>query len=193
MFFSSTPSTSFVDDLTSTVAGVDVSTLRATLPAMYDELRRIAGGFLRGERPDHTLQATALVHEAYVRMAEQRLPSWGNRGQLLGLFARMMRRILLDHAEARVAAKRGGKNAIRLVLDEALDVYEEHSLKLADVEEALRRLERIDPLQARLVELRFFGGLTVDELAEALDISPTSVKREWAIAKRWLQRELSDS
>lgn len=158
---------------------------------MYDELRRIAGGFLRAERPDHTLQATALVHEAYLRMADQRLPSWSNRGQLLGLFARMMRRILLDHAEARIAAKRGGKDAVRLVLDEALDVYDEHALRLTDVEDALRRLEAMDPLQARLVELRFFGGLTIEELADVLEISPTSVKREWSIAKRWLQRELS--
>jgi RNA polymerase sigma-70 factor (ECF subfamily) len=187
----STISAGFIDELTSTISAGDAQSLRGMLPAMYDELRRIAGGFLRDERPDHTLQATALVHEAYMRMLDQRLPNSGNRAQLLGLFARMMRRILLDHAEARVAAKRGGKDAVKLALDEALDVYDEHALKLTDVEDALRRLEKIDPVQARLVELRFFGGLTIEELADVLDISPTSVKREWSIAKRWLQRELS--
>jgi len=184
-------SASLIDDLTATVSEADAVTLRAMLPAIYDDLRRVAAGFLRDERPEHTLQPTALVHEAYLRMSDQRQAGWENRAQLLGIFARMMRRILLDHAGARVAAKRGGKDAVRITLDEALDVYQENNLDLLEVEEALRRLEKLDPVQAKIVELRFFGGLTVEELGGVLNISPTSVKREWAIAKRWLQRELS--
>jgi RNA polymerase sigma factor (TIGR02999 family) len=180
-----------IADLTSSTSEADVASLRKMLPAVYDDLRRVASGFLRDERPEHTLQPTALVHEAYLRMADQRQATWQNRAQLLAIFARMMRRILLDHAGARLAAKRGGKDAVRITLDDALDVYEEHELNLLDVEEALRRLEKLDPLQANIVEMRFFGGLTIEELAKALNISSTTVKREWAIAKRWLRRELT--
>lgn len=180
-----------IEDLTATVSRADAVTLRGMLPAIYDELRRVAAGFLRDERPGHTLQPTALVHEAFLRMADQRQASWQNRAQLLGIFARMMRRILLDHAGARVAAKRGGTDAVRITLDDALEVYQENQLELLEVEEALRRLEKLDPVQAKIVEMRFFGGLTVEELAGVLDISPRTVKREWAVAKRWLQRELS--
>src|SRR3954468_23406304 len=182
---------SLIDDLTATVSEADAVTLRGLEPAIYDELRRVAAGFLRDERPEHTLQPTALVHEAYLRMADQRQGTWQNRAQLLGIFARMMRRILLDHAGARLAEKRGGKEAVRITLDDALDVYQENQLDLFEVEEALRRLEKLDPIQAKIVELRFFGGLTIEELSGVLNISPTSVKREWAVAKRWLQRELS--
>jgi RNA polymerase sigma factor (TIGR02999 family) len=186
-------SSALIDDLTATVSEADAITLRGMLPGIYDDLRRVAAGFLRDERPEHTLQPTALVHEAYLRMADQRQGGWQNRAQLLGIFARMMRRILLDHAGARFAAKRGGKEAVRITLDEALDVYQENNLDLLEVEEALQRLEKLDPIQAKIVELRFFGGLTIEELAGVLSISPTSVKREWAIAKRWLQRELSSN
>lgn len=182
---------SLIDDLTATVSEADAVTLRAMLPAIYDDLRRVAAGFLRDERTEHTLQPTALVHEAYLRMADQRQATWQNRAQLLGIFARMMRRILLDHAGARQAAKRGGKDAVRITLDDALDVYQENQLDLFEVEEALRRLEKLDPIQAKIVEMRFFGGLTIEELADVLDISPRTVKREWSVAKRWLQRELS--
>ena len=186
-------SPSLIDDLTATVSEAEAETLREMLPAIYDELRRVAAGFLRDERPEHTLQPTALVHEAYLRMADQRQAKWQNRAQLLGIFARMMRRILLDHAGARFAEKRGGKEAVRITLDDALDVYQENQLDLFEVEEALRRLEKLDPIQAKIVELRFFGGLTIEELSGVLNISPTSVKREWAVAKRWLQRELSSA
>jgi RNA polymerase sigma-70 factor, ECF subfamily len=182
-----------IADLASSASEAEIASLRKMLPAVYDELRRVAAGFLRDERPGHTLQPTALVHEAYLRMADQRQPNWQNRAHLLGIFARMMRRILLDHAGARTAAKRGGKDAVRITLDDALQVYEQHDLNLLDVEEALRRLERIDPTQAKIVEMRFFGGLTIEEIGKVLDISPTTVKREWAIAKRWLQRELTAS
>jgi len=190
---SSAISPAHFDDLTATVSEADAVTLREMLPAIYDDLRRVAAGFLRDERPEHTLQPTALVHEAYLRMADQRQAAWQNRAQLLGIFARMMRRILLDHAGARLAEKRGGKDAVRITLDDALDVYQENRLDLFKVEEALSRLEKLDPTQAKIVELRFFGGLTIEELSGVLLISPTSVKREWTVAKRWLQRELSSA
>lgn len=167
-------------------------TLRGMLPAMYDDLRRIAAGFLQRERADHTLQATALVHEAYLRMADQRQAYWQNRGQLLGIFAQMMRRILLDHAGARARLKRGGKDAIRITFDDSLGIADRSQLDLHEVDEALQRLRVLDPTQEKIVEMRFFGGLTVEEIAEALDVSKTTVKREWAFAKRWLQRELSN-
>lgn len=182
-----------IDDLTSTMSEADAVTLRGMLPAVYDELRRVAAGFMRDERSGHTLQPTALVHEAYLRVAEQRKCTWQNRAHLLGIFARMMRRILIDHASARFAAKRGGKDAVRIALDDALEIYSHHDVNLLEVDEALRNLERLDPTQGKIVEMRFFGGLTIDEVAKALAISPTTVKREWAIAKRWLQRELSAS
>lgn len=180
-----------IEDLTATVSEADAVTLRGMLPVVYDELRRVAGGFMRDERPDHTLQPTALVHEAYLRVAGQRQSTWQNRAHLLGIFARMMRRILIDHAGARAAAKRGGKDVVRIALDDDLEIYSHHELNLLEVDEALRHLEHLDPTQAKIVEMRFFGGLTIDEVAKVLDISPTTVKREWAVAKRWLRRELS--
>ncbi len=182
-----------IDDLTSTMSEADAVTLRRMLPAVYDELRRVAAGFMHDERPDHTLQPTALVHEAYLRLADQRQSTWQNRAHLLGVFARMMRRILIDHASARFAAKRGGKDAVRITLDDDLEIYSHQEINLLEVDEALRNLEQLDPTQAKVVEMRFFGGLTIDEIAEALSISPATVSREWAIAKRWLQRELSRS
>jgi RNA polymerase sigma factor (TIGR02999 family) len=182
-----------IADLTSSAPEADAASLRKMLPVVYDELRRVAAGFLRDERPDHTLQPTALVHEAYLRMADQRQSNWQNRAQLLGIFARMMRRILIDHAGARVAGKRGGKDAVRITLDDALEIYSHHEVNVLDVDEALCRLESLDPTQAKIVEMRFFGGLTVEEVGKALKISPTTVKREWAVAKRWLRRELSAS
>ena len=163
--------------------------LAAALPALYAELRRLAGGYLRDERPDHTLQPTALVHEAYLRLQRQRNVDWGNRAQFLGIAAKMMRRILLDHAIAHRAAKRGS-GAARVELDAAREVFERQDLPAERLNEALQRLEAIDPRQAQVVELRFFGGLTVPEIGELLSISPATVKREWAIAKLWLEREL---
>jgi RNA polymerase sigma-70 factor (ECF subfamily) len=184
-------SPSLIEELTSTVSAAEARTLRGMLPAMYDELRRIAGGFLRNERSDHTLQPTALVHEAYLRMADQRQGRWENRAQLLGIFARMMRRILLDHAGARARLKRGGKDAVRITFDDSFQIADRSELNLHEVDEALQRLRVIDADQEKIVEMRFFGGLTVEEIAAALDISKATVKREWAFAKRWLQRELS--
>jgi RNA polymerase sigma factor (TIGR02999 family) len=180
-----------IEELTSTVSPAEAQTLRAMLPAMYDELRRIAGGFLQNERPDHTLQPTALVHEAYLRMADQRQARWQNRAQLLGIFARMMRRILLDHAGARARLKRGGKDAVRITFDDSFEIGKQSELNLQEIDEALQRLRVIDVNQEKIVEMRFFGGLTIEEIAKALEVSPATVKREWSFAKRWLQRELS--
>lgn len=182
-----------LDDFTSMISGADAVTLRGMLPAVYDDLRRVAAGFLRDERPNHTLQPTALVHEAYLRMADQRQSTWQNRAHLLSVFARMMRRILIDHAGARQAAKRGGKEAVRITLDDELEIYSDQKVDVLELNEALSRLERLDPTQARIVEMRFFGGLTIEEAADAVGLSPTSVKREWSVAKRWLRRELSRS
>jgi RNA polymerase sigma-70 factor, ECF subfamily len=160
------------------------------LPQVYEELRQLAGGYLRRERPDHTLQPTALVHEAYLPLLDQRNPTWQNRAHLLAISARMMRRILMNHAAARGTTKRGGGTA-RLTLDVALDVFDQSNVSAAALNATLRELEALDPRQGQIVELRFFGGLSVEETAEVLGISPATVKREWAIAKLWLEREMA--
>ena len=172
------------------VGGSKNSTVNTALPAVYDELRRLAASYLRRERSDHTLQPTALVHESYLRLLNQKTVDWSNRLEFLSIAARMMRRILSDHASARSAQKRGSGEA-KLQLDEALEFCDDRAIDLAAVDEALRDLEAMDPRQAQLVELRFFGGLTIDETAEVMEISPATVKREWMTARRWLQRELS--
>lgn len=165
--------------------------MNAALPAVYDELRELAAGYLRRERPDHTLQPTALVHESYLRLVNQRTVDWNNRLQFLSIAARMMRRILLDHAQARAANKRGG-GAPKLELDAALEFYDSRALSVQAIDDALRGLEALDARQAQVVELRFFGGLTIEETAEVMALSPATVKREWTTARRWLQREISD-
>ncbi len=184
-------SAALIDELTAAIPPVDAVTLRQFLPAVYEDLRRVAAGFLREERSDHTLQPTALVHEAYLRMVNQQKITWRNQAQLLGVFARMMRRILIDHANARGAAKRGGPDAVRITLDDSLEFEAGHEVGLLGLDEALRRLEKLDPMQEKIVEMRFFAGLNTDEIGEVLGISGRTVKREWAVAKRWLQRELS--
>jgi RNA polymerase sigma factor (TIGR02999 family) len=173
--------------------GNDVEALGEMLPLVYEQLRDLAGYYLRGERSDHTLQPTALVHEAYLRLRNQRQVDWKNRAQFVGLAAQMMRRVLKTHASARTAAKRGGENALRLTLDEAIDFSQRCDLTVAAVDEALSELEKLDARQGRIVELRFFGGLTVEEIAQLLEISPATVKREWVSAKRFLQRRLATS
>ena len=165
-------------------------TVNAALPAVYDELRQMAANYLRRERTDHTLQPTALVHESYLRLLNQKTVDWSNRLEFLSIAARMMRRILADHAIARKAEKRGG-GAPKVQLDAALDFCNDRAIDVAAVDHALRDLETMDPRQAHLVELRFFGGLTIDETAEVMAISPATVKREWMTARRWLQRELT--
>jgi RNA polymerase sigma-70 factor (ECF subfamily) len=163
--------------------------LAEALPQVYNELREVAGVYLRRERPNHTLQPTALVHEAYLRLRDQRNVDWSNRAQFLGVAARMMRRILVDHALARRAAKRGS-DATRVSLDIALEVFQEQDLSALEVNRALQELEVLDPRQGQIVEMRFFGGMTVTEIAEALGVSTPTVKREWALAKLWLECEM---
>ena len=163
------------------------------IPAVYDELRRQAERAMRRENEGHTLEPTALVHEAYLRLVDQRRVAWQNRAQFFGIAAEAMRRVLVDHARARLAAKRGGDHQ-RITIGDAFDVADPDPHGDADVlalHEALERLAQLDAEQARLVELRYFGGLTIEETAEVLRVSPATVKREWALARAWLKRELS--
>ena len=162
----------------------------AKLPALYNELRDLAANYLRRERPNHTLQPTALVHESYLRLRNQRTVDWADRLQFLSIAARMMRRILADHASAKKTTKRGG-DTTTLQLDAALDFCDQRAVSIAAVDQALRDLEALDQRQAQVVELRFFGGLTIDETAEVMGLSAMTVKREWMTARRWLQREIS--
>jgi RNA polymerase sigma factor (TIGR02999 family) len=163
------------------------------MPAVYNELRRLAASYLRRERPGQTIQATALVHEAYLRLAAEKAHRWQNRTHFLAIAALSMRQILVQRARARAAAKRGG-NPERITLDEQLlaagPALEPGRVDVLALDAALDRLAALDPQQARIVELRYFGGLTVEETAEALDISPATVKRHWTVARAWLKREL---
>ncbi|MDQ6808945.1 MAG: ECF-type sigma factor [Verrucomicrobiota bacterium] len=167
----------------------DTVELNAALPALYAELRELAASYLRKERPNHTLQPTALVHESYLRLVSQHSVDWGNRLQFLSIAARMMRRILANHAIARKRDKRDSGEPL-LELDAAVDFHDRTQLSMTRLEDALRDLERLDPRQARVVELRFFGGLTMEETAELLGVSPVTVKRDWVTARQWLQREI---
>jgi RNA polymerase sigma factor (TIGR02999 family) len=164
------------------------------MPLVYDELRRLARGYLRRERDDHTLQPTALVNEAYLRIVDQTRVSWENRAQFFGLAAHLMRNILVDHARERAAQKRGGdgnNQAQRLSLDEMSVAIDERAAELVALDEALKSLEKFDERKSKIVEMRFFGGLSVDETAAVLGVSDKTVMREWRIAKMWLHRELS--
>src|SRR3954465_2784306 len=163
--------------------------LEEMIGADYDELLRLAEVYLRGERAEHTLQRTALVHEAFLRLEHQQGASWENRAHFLGIFSRTMRQTLTNYAIARSRKKRGGKDRLAL----AAEFYESRHIDVARVDEALRELERFDPRQSQIVELRFFGGLTVPEVGAAMKISVATVQREWALAKIWLHRELSRS
>jgi RNA polymerase sigma factor (TIGR02999 family) len=169
-------------------ADKSISTL---LPLVYDELRRLARNYLRRERPGQTLQATALVHEAYLRLHKAKSPVWKNRTHFLAIAAVSMRQILIERARARHAAKRGGQQA-RITFDEGLLGADEESspVDVLAVDDALTRLAAIDPQKARIVELRYFAGSTIEETAEALSIAPATVKRGWTMAKAWLKREL---
>lgn len=160
------------------------------LPLVYEHLHRLAAHYMRQERPDHTLQATALMNEAYLRLVSQENTDWQDRAHFFGIAARLMRQILVDHARGHQAGKRGGL-AEKLPLDELREFSPTKSRELVQLDDALRSLEELDPRQARIVELRFFGGLTVEETAEVLGISPRTVKREWSVARAWLHGELS--
>jgi len=162
------------------------------VPVLYEELRRLAAYYLRQERGNHTLQATALVHEAYLRLVDQRRVQWKNRSHFIGVAAQVMRRILLDYARKHDAAKRGGAVA-HISLDKAVVLSEDNAAELIALDELLARLTSLDSQQGRIVELRFFGGLSVDETAELMEISPATVKRDWSMAKAWLARELRRS
>jgi len=169
-------------------AKIDQQALAAMMPDVYDELRRLAASYLRRERPGHTLQRTALVHEAYLRLANQHEGEiGGDRAQFFAIFARIMRETLINYAVARGRKKRGGDDRA----ERALEFYEERKIDLSALDAALKDLEKLDPKQAQIVELRFFVGLTVPEIASLMGISPATVKREWSTAKIWLRRELS--
>jgi RNA polymerase sigma-70 factor (ECF subfamily) len=159
------------------------------IPLVYDELRRLASGYMRRERGDHTLQATALVHEAYLKLVEQRSVDWQSRAHFFGIAAQVMRRILVDHARGHLREKRGGGERT-VPIDEALVFAPEQSLELVKLDEALERLTKLDPRQGKIVELRFFGGLTVEQAADLLGISQKTVKRDWSMAKAWLHGEV---
>jgi len=167
----------------------DQGAREALIPLVYDELRRLARRYLRRERPDHTLQSAALVNEAYLRLIRQDHPQWQNRAHFFGVAAQLMRHILVDHARNRAAAKRGA-GAPRLTLDPDIALPRERDVDLIALDDALNQLAALDPQQSRLVELRFFGGLSIEETSVVLGVSPATVKREWATARAWLQREM---
>ena len=168
----------------------DVSARDALVPLVYDELRRIARRCLAGQRSDHTLQPTALVHEAYLRLARRDSLDWRDRVHFFAMAAQMMRQILVDHARKQAAAKRGG-NALTLVIDEALVASKESNLDVLALDAAMTKLASLDPRQCQIVELRFFGGLSIEETAQVVNISPATTKREWATARLWLHQAMS--
>jgi len=169
----------------------DQGAREALIPLVYDELRRLARRYLRRERPDHTLQSAALVNEAYLRLIRQEHPQWQNRAHFFGVAAQLMRHILVDHARNRAAAKRGA-GAPRLTLDPDVALPQARDVDLVALDDALNQLAALDPQQSRLVELRFFGGLSIEETSVVLGVSPATVKREWATARAWLQREMKN-
>jgi len=160
------------------------------MPLVYDDLRRLAHHYISRERPGHTLQTTALVNEAYLRLVNQKNVHWENRAQFFGLAAKLMRHILIDHARSLAYAKRGG-GARKVSLDEAAILSSEQAADLIALDDALEKLAREFPRKCRIVELRYFGGMTVEEAAEVLQVSPVTVMRDWNVAKAWLHRELS--
>lgn len=168
----------------------DPAALDRLMPSVYSELRRLAAAHLRRERHDHTLQATALVHEAYLRLVDAEHVTWQNRAHFFGIAARVMRQILVNHALSRNAAKRGGL-AHKLSLDEVVSFADDREVDIVALDEALKELEQIDPQKCRIIELRFFSGLSIEETAEVLGVSKATVERHWRIAKLWLKRELS--
>jgi RNA polymerase sigma factor (TIGR02999 family) len=172
-------------DLLLSFGNADAHAREALLPLVYDDLRRIAARYLRRERPAHTLQPTALVHEAYLHLIDQRRVDWRNRAQFVGLAAMMMRRVLVHHARDRAAAKRGGA-VDHVPLTMAGEMAETADLDVLAVHEALERLHALDARKSQVVELKFFGGLTTNEMAEVLQISPATIERDWTFARAWL-------
>ncbi len=163
------------------------------MPLVYAELRRLAHYYLQRERSDHTLQSTALVHEAYLRLAGKSPPQWQNRAHFFGIAAHIMRQILVEYARAHGAAKRGGASACKVTLDAALEIQEKTDVDVIALDGALDRLSELDPQQSRIVELRFFAGLTIEDTSEVMGISAATVKRDWTSARAWLHREIARS
>jgi len=170
----------------------DKAALDSLMPLVYIELRRIANRYLQGERSDHTLQSTALVHEAYVRMIEQALPQWQNRAHFFAVAAQLMRQILVDHARSHRASKRGG-DVYKLALEDAEEQPKVLDFDIVALDDALKSLALMDEQQSRVVELKFFGGLSVEDTADVLGVSASTVKRDWTTARAWLFRELDRS
>ncbi len=168
----------------------DETALEQLMPLVYSELRRLASNYLRRERQNHTLQPTALVNEAYLKLVDQRKPRWQNRAQFYGVAAQMMRRILVDHARQNKAVKRGGSEQQRLSITSAGQLGEKPDIDLLALHEALEELKTFDSQQERIVELKFFGGLSIDETAEVLGIGHATVERDWKMARAWLRRKL---
>jgi RNA polymerase sigma-70 factor (ECF subfamily) len=186
------PSEADVTALLSEMAEGSDSAAQKLVPIVYEELKQLARRYMRRERADHTLQTTALVHEAYMKLVGQESVKWQGRSHFFGVAAQIMRRILTDHARRNLRLKRGGSQQV-LPLDEAVAFTPEHSDQLLKLDEAMDRLAKLDPRQSRIVELRFFAGLTVGETAEFLGISPKTVKRDWAVARAWLHVEVGGS
>jgi RNA polymerase sigma-70 factor (ECF subfamily) len=172
------------------VGAGDASAPGKLLALVYEDLRHLAAAYMQDERSDHTLQATALVHEAYLRMVDWKNVTWENRAQFFAVAAQVMRRVLVDHARRKNASKREGSQH-KVTLDEAVSFASDKGLDVLALEDALQSLETLDPRQAQIVELRFFGGLSIEEVAHVLKISTATVKRDWTTAKAWFQRELS--
>ena len=168
----------------------DQAALEKLMPLVYDELRRLASNYLRRERASHTLQPTALVNEAYLKLVDQRHAKWQNRAQFFGISAQLMRRILVDHARRHQAVKRGGSKQRRLSITSAERVAKQPEIDLLALNEALDELTIMDPQQAQIVELKFFGGLSIEETAEVIGISHATVERDWKMARAWLRRQL---
>ncbi len=168
----------------------DQAALEKLMPLVYRELRRLAGNYLRRERKEHTLQPTALVNEAYLRLVDQRDAKWQNRAHFYGIAAQLMRRILVDHAREKQAEKRGGADQQRLSITSAQGLGTEPDLDLLALHEALEELKTIDPQQERIVELKFFGGLSIEETAEVMKLGHATVERDWKMARAWLRRKL---
>ena len=172
--------------------GGDKAALDSLMPLVYGELRQIARRYLSNERSEHTLQSTALVHEAYVRLTQQDVPHWQNRAHFFGVSAQLMRQILVDYARSHKASKRGG-NVCKLALDEAEEQPQAADVDIVALDDALNSLAEMDAQQSRVVELKFFGGLSIEDTAEVLGVSPSTVKRDWVTARAWLYRELDRS
>jgi RNA polymerase sigma factor (TIGR02999 family) len=179
-----------ITELLGELTGGNRTVVDSLLPLVYDELHEMAGRQLRRERPDHTLNATALVHEAYLKLVDQKKVNWQNRAHFFGIASLAMRRILINYAQMHVAEKRGGNN-IFVTFDEAVSPRESKAEELLVLDEALKRLEQLNERQAKVVEYRFFGGLTQEEIAEVLNVSVPTIRRDWRLARAWLSRELN--